>query len=96
MRSGPYSTNTIRRPYLKLTITNFMHNIYRAINTKAVSEYISHASIVVNPVNTCTVPVSEEVKEQQVEETTPEVPAEAAPTAEEQPVKKTRSKKTKE
>ena len=73
-----------------------MHNIYRAINTKAVSEYISHAAIVVNPAHTCTVPVTEEVKEQQVEEKAPEVPAEAAPAVEEQPVKKTRSKKTKE
>lgn len=73
-----------------------MHNIYRAINTEAVSEYISHAAIVVNPAHTCTVPAAEEVKEQKVEETAPEVPAEAAPVVEEQPVKKTRSKKTKE
>ena len=73
-----------------------MHNIYRAIRTAAVSEYISHAAIVVNPAHTCTVPATEEVKEQQVEETVPEVPAEAAPAVEEQPVKKTRSKKTKE
>lgn len=73
-----------------------MHNIYRAINTEAVSEYISHATIIVNPAHSCTVPVTEEVKEQQVEETEHEVPAEAVPTAEEQPTKKTRSKKTKE
>ena len=73
-----------------------MHNIYRAINTKAVSEYISHAAVIVNPAQSCTVPVTEDVKEQQVEETVPEVPAEAAPAVEEQPVKKTRSKKTKE
>ena len=73
-----------------------MHNIYRAINTEAVSEYISHAAIIVNPAHSCTVPVVEEVKEQHAEETTPEVPAEAAPVVEEQPAKKTRSKKTKE
>lgn len=73
-----------------------MHNIYRAINTEAVSEYISHAAIVVNPARTCAVPATEEVKEQQVEEETSEAPAEAAPIVEEQPVKKTRSKKTKE
>ena len=73
-----------------------MHNIYRAINTEAVSEYISHAAIIVNPAHSCTVPVTEEVKEQQVEETTSEVPAEASPAVEEQPAKKTRSKKTKE
>lgn len=73
-----------------------MHNIYRAINTEAVSEYISHATIIVNPSHTCTVPVTEEAKEQQVEETASEAPAEAAPAVEEQPAKKTRSKKTKE
>lgn len=73
-----------------------MHNIYRAINTGAVSEYISHAAIVVNPAHTCTVPATEEVKEQQVEKKDTEVPAEDTPAVEEQPVKKTRSKKTKE
>lgn len=73
-----------------------MHNIYRAINTEAVSEYISHAAIIVNPAHTCTVPAPEEVKEQQVEEKVEEQPVEAAPVVEEQPVKKTRSKKTKE
>lgn len=72
-----------------------MYNIYRAINTEAVSEYVSHAAIVVNPAQSCTVPVTEEVKEQQAEETVSEVPAEAAPVVEEKPAKKTRSKKTK-
>lgn len=80
-----------------------MYNIYRAINTDAVSEYLSHATIIVNPKHTHTVPapveeIIEEVKEEVVSE--PTKPAEPVEIVEEEviekPAKKSRSKKTKE
>ena len=78
-----------------------MYNIYRAINTDAVSDYISHATIIVNPKHAHTVPAPteetvEEAKEEVVSE--PAEPAEIVKEEEvtEKPAKKSRSKKTKE
>lgn len=76
-----------------------MYNIYRAINTDAVSDYISHATIIVNPKHTHTVPapaedIVEEVKEEVVSESTEQV--EIVEEVTEKPAKKSRSKKTKE
>lgn len=77
-----------------------MYNIYRAINTDTVSDYISHATIIVNPKHAHAVPapaeeIVEEVKEEVVSE-----PAEQVEIVEEEvkakPAKKSRSKKTKE
>lgn len=74
-----------------------MYNIYRAINTDAVSEYLNHATIIVNPKHAHTVPapaeeIVEEVKEEVVSE--PAEPVEEKVV--EKPAKKSRSKKTKE
>lgn len=77
-----------------------MYNIYRAINTDAVSDYISHATIIVNPKHAHTVPapneeIVEEAKEEVVSESAEpiEIIEEEVP---EKPAKKSRSKKTKE
>lgn len=80
-----------------------MYNIYRAINTDAVSDYISHATIIVNPKHAHTVPATAEEPVEEVKEVKEEVvsePAEQVEIVEEEvtkkPVKKSRSKKTKE
>ena len=82
-----------------------MYNIYRAINTDAVSDYINHATIIVNPKHVHTVPApAEETVEEAKEEVVSE-PAELVEPVEiveiveevtEKPAKKSRSKKTKE
>lgn len=77
-----------------------MYNIYRAINTDAVSDYISHATIIVNPKHAHTVPAPAEKPVEEVKEEVISEPAEQIEIVEEEvtkkPAKKSRSKKTKE